>query len=139
MQKIVVDTNVFVSALIQNSFPRMIVYDLLFEKKVVLCLSLPLLDEYIEVLCREKFCKYRDFFLRAESIISFVKKEALMYSPKIKLDVISDKDDNKILELADESNADFIVTGNTNDFTLPQYKNTKILTPRDYWLLFHER
>ncbi|MCL2688580.1 MAG: putative toxin-antitoxin system toxin component, PIN family [Chitinispirillia bacterium] len=139
MQKIVVDTNVFVSALIQNSFPRKIVYDLLLEKKVVLCLSLPLLYEYIEVLCREKFCKYRDFFLRAESIISFVKKEALMYSPKIKLDVISDKDDNKILELADESNADFIVTGNTNDFTLPQYKNTKILIPRDYWLLFHER
>jgi len=55
------------------------------------------------------------------------------------LNIISDKDDNKIVELADESNADFIITGNTNDFTFPKYKNTKILTPRDYWLFFYEQ
>ena len=47
--------------------------------------------------------------------------------------LISDKDDNKILELADECTADFIITGNTNDFTFPVYKQTKIVTPRDYW------
>jgi putative PIN family toxin of toxin-antitoxin system len=137
MQKVIIDTNVLVSALVQNSFPRKIVYDLLFEKKIVACLSLPLLDEYVDVLYREKFHKYRDFFLRAESVISLIKREAKMYSPKIKLNIISDKDDNKIIELADESNADFIITGNTNDFTFPKYKNTKILTPRDYWFFYY--
>jgi predicted nucleic acid-binding protein len=38
-----------------------------------------------------------------------------------------------ILELAEESNANFIITGNTNDFTMPEYKKTKIVTPKEYW------
>ncbi len=57
----------------------------------------------------------------------------MVFQPKIKLNIISDFDDNKIIELADECNADFIITGNTNDFTFSSYKNTKILTPKDYW------
>ncbi len=57
----------------------------------------------------------------------------MVFQPKIKLNIISDIDDNKIIELADECNADFIITGNTNDFTFSSYKNTKILTPKDYW------
>ena len=38
-----------------------------------------------------------------------------------------------ILELAEESKADFIITGNTNDFTISEYKTTKIVTPKEYW------
>jgi len=49
-----------------------------------------------------------------------------LYYPKIKLDIISDKDHNIILELAEECKADFIITGNTNDFTIPEYKDSKI-------------
>jgi predicted nucleic acid-binding protein len=59
--------------------------------------------------------------------------KAIKYDPTIKLELITDVDDNKILELADESKADFIITGNTTDFTFPVYKNTKIVTPKAYW------
>lgn len=51
----------------------------------------------------------------------------------IQLTIISDKDDNKLLELAEESTADFLITGNTNDFTLKKYKQTRIVTPKEYW------
>lgn len=27
----------------------------------------------------------------------------------------------------------FIITGNTNDFTFPAYKQTKIVSPKEYW------
>lgn len=37
-----------------------------------------------------------------------------------------------ILELADKCLADFIITGNTTDFTFPTYKNTKIVSPKEY-------
>lgn len=37
------------------------------------------------------------------------------------------------LELADISKADFIITGNTNDFTMQIYNQTRILTPKEYW------
>ena len=55
------------------------------------------------------------------------------YKPSITLDLINDKDDNMLLELADESKADFLITGNSNDFIFPSYKQTKIVTPKEYW------
>jgi predicted nucleic acid-binding protein len=38
-----------------------------------------------------------------------------------------------LLELADICSADFLITGNVNDFTFPKYKETKIITPKEYW------
>lgn len=55
------------------------------------------------------------------------------YEPKDKLDIIEDEPDNRILELSKISEADFIITGNTNDFTMKTFGKTRILTPKEYW------
>ena len=133
MQKIVIDTNVFVSALIQRSYPFLIVNDLFFENKIRLCVSDELLEEYYEVLYRDKFFKYRDFVTNAEQLLVDIENKSLKFHPKIKLQIIKDKEDNKLLELVDECNADFLITGNKNDFTILKYKKTKIVTPNEYW------
>ncbi len=133
MQKIVIDTNVFVSGLIQRGFPFLIVNDLFIEGKLDLCISDDLLQEYYLVLRRKKFNKYPDFTNRAEALIADIETKSIKFSPKHKLTLISDKDDNKLLELAEESNADFLITGNTNDFTIKKYKQTGIVTPKEYW------
>ena len=133
MQKIVIDTNVIVSALIQRSYPNFIIYNLFIEQKFQLCISDQLLSEYYEVLARPKFSKFHDFFIRAEVILVDVEAKATKYDPTIKLDLISDDDDNMILELADKCLADFVITGNTTDFIFPTYKQTKIVTPKEYW------
>jgi putative PIN family toxin of toxin-antitoxin system len=133
MQKIVIDTNVIVSSLIQKAYPYRIVHDLFIEDKIQLCISDDLMFEYYEVLARPKFSKFPDFVARAEILLAEIETKARRYQPKIKLDIISDKDDNMILELADESGADFIVTGNTKDFTFDSYKQTKIVSPKEYW------
>jgi putative PIN family toxin of toxin-antitoxin system len=39
MQKVIIDTNVFVSALIQRNYPYLIVRDLFIEEKIQLCVS----------------------------------------------------------------------------------------------------
>ena len=39
MQKIIIDTNVVISSLIGNSFPKQIVFDIILPKKVQLVLS----------------------------------------------------------------------------------------------------
>lgn len=62
-----------------------------------------------------------------------IEKSALLYEPILKLNLISDKDDNMIIELADECLADYIITGNSTDFTFPIYKNTKIVPPKEFW------
>jgi len=133
MQKVVIDTNVIVSSIIQQGFPYKIVNDLFIEDKIQLCVSDELMAEYYEVLSRPKFAKFLDFFIRAEALLVDIEDKATKFVPTIKLDLISDADDNMILELADKCQADFIITGNTNDFTFPTYKQTKIVTPREYW------
>ncbi|SDF50076.1 hypothetical protein SAMN04487996_11117 [Dyadobacter soli] len=133
MQKVIIDTNVFVSALIQKNYPYLIVRQLFVEEKIQLCVSDELLAEYYEVLSRPKFSRFPDFFIRAEALLADIDNRAVKYYPSVKISIISDQDDNKILELAEECMADFIVTGNTNDFTFPEYKGARILTPKDYW------
>jgi uncharacterized protein len=133
MQKIVIDTNVIVSSLIQRGYPNLIIKDLFIEQKFQLCISDELLAEYYEVLARPKFSKFQNFFVRAEALLVEIEAKATKYNPTITLDLISDDDDNMILELADKCLADFIITGNTTDFTFPTYKQTKIVTPKEYW------
>ena len=133
MQRIVIDTNVIISSLIQKSYPYTIINELFIDDKIEMCVSEELMAEYYDVLRREKFAKFHDFFSRAEALLVKIETKATMFKPKIKLNLISDADDNMVLELADESIADFVITGNTTDFIFPTYKETKIVTPREYW------
>lgn len=133
MQKIVIDTNVIVSSLIQRGYSNLIIKELFIEQKIHLCVSDELMTEYYEVLARPKFSKFPDFFIRAEILLADIEAKATKFIPTIKLELISDLDDNMILELADECLADFVITGNTTDFTFPSYKQTKIVTPKEYW------
>ncbi len=130
MQKIIIDTNVIVSSLIQRNYPFFIINELFIGDKIQLCVSDELLTEYYEVLKRPKFSKFQDFFVKAESFLVDIETKATKFYPTIILNLISDDDDNMILELADECKADFVITGNTSDFTFSSYKQTKILTPR---------
>ena len=133
MQRIVIDTNVIISSLIQKSYPYTIVNELFIDDKIEMCVSEELMAEYYDVLRREKFARFHDFFSRAEALLAEIETKATMFNPKIRLNLISDADDNMVLELADECIADFVITGNTTDFIFPTYKETKIVTPREYW------
>jgi putative PIN family toxin of toxin-antitoxin system len=133
MRKIILDTNVLVSSLIQKSYPFLIVNALLSGSKNEICISDKLMHEYYEVLNRPKFSKYPDFILKAEVLLVNIERKATIYSPVVSLNIINDFADNRLLELADESNADFLITGNTNDFTMKSYKKTEIIGPKAYF------
>lgn len=137
MQKVILDTNVVVSALIQKNYPFLIIDELLIEDKFQLCISDDLLKEYFDVLARPKFNKFPNFATKAKEVLTEIVLKARFYYPTVKLDILSDKDDNVILELAYESKADYIITGNTNDFTLSEFKGTKIISPKDYWEMYN--
>ena len=133
MQSVILDTNVLVSALVQKNFPHYIVFDFVLDERVNLCLSNELMNEYREVLSRPKFTKIADFSSNAEIVLSRFEKIAMFYEPKNRLNIIKDESDNRLLELADESNANFLITGNSTHFTMTIYKETKIVSPRDFW------
>ena len=133
MQKIILDTNVLVSALIQKSYPYLILNDLYLEHKIEVCISEPLLAEYYEVLNRPKFSKFPDFKIKADQVLADIAINASLFIPKKKVKKLKDADDDMILELAQECKADFIITGNTKDFTIPKFKKTLIVSPMEYW------
>lgn len=128
MQKIVIDTNVIVSALIGSSYPRQILYNLVFERKVIVCLSPEIFSEYVEVLGRDKFRKYPEFVAKAEIVLSKIYDLSIKYLPATQIDLIEDDPDNRILELGFTAQVDYIVTGNTNDFTFSEQAMNKIGT-----------
>lgn len=132
-QKLILDTNVLVSALISRGIPYLISTRLFVENKIELCISDQIFGEYNRVLESAKFKSQVNFDEKAKILLEKIGKYGITYFPQIKIDLIKDHSDNKFLELADESNADFLITGNTNDFTFSQYKNTKIVSPKEYW------
>jgi putative PIN family toxin of toxin-antitoxin system len=133
MQKLILDTNVVVSALISSSIPTKILYELVLTQRVDVCLSEEVFTEYVEVLNRDKFSKFVDFKTKAEVVLSRLREVATFYQTDRKIEVLTDTSDNKFLELAAVSAADYLTTGNTLDFTIPEFEYTKILTPRAYW------
>lgn len=132
MQKIILDTNVIVSSLIQKNYPYLIVGHCI-DGNAILCVSNSIIQEYLEVLSRPKFSKFADFKTNADFLIARLSEISEIYEPKEKLKIIKDEPDNRFLELADISKANFIITGNTNDFTMKTYNKTRIVTPKEYW------
>jgi uncharacterized protein len=131
MIKVVLDTNVLVSALLKpDSVPDLLV-SLILEKRSLLCLTEPIAEEYEEVLAREKFKKLNR--QKVAELIARLKSYALWVEPKVRLNVTKDDpEDNKFLECALEAKADFLVTGNTKHFPPKRFKKTLIVSPAEF-------
>jgi hypothetical protein len=136
--RLILDTNVLVSALIQRNYPYLIVDLILADNTFQLCISGKLFTEYIEVLNREKFTRFPHFHARAQTLLADLENRALKFNPAINVNIIADDADNRLLELAETCNADYIITGNSNDFTISEYKGTKIISPKDFFELLNK-
>ena len=136
--RVILDTNVLVSANIQRSYPFFIVDRVFADPSLQLCISDVLFAEYVEVLNREKFAKFPDFHARAQMLLKDIETYSLNFSPTSKVDLLDDEPDNRLLELAEACNAAFLVTGNTRDFTMTNYRETKIISPKDFFEVLNQ-
>ncbi len=131
--RLILDTNVLVSANIQRSYPYFIVDRIFADPKLELCFSSEFFIEYVDVLNREKFAKFRDFQSRAQTLLSDIQTFGVRFTTTTKIELIEDDADNRLLELAETCRADYLITGNTNDFTMIEYKGTKIVSPKEFF------
>lgn len=136
--RLILDTNVLVSASIQRSYPYFIVDRVFAESNLELCFSPELFTEYVDVLSREKFAKFPDFHSRAQSLLSDIQTFGFQFSTATNVKLIKDDPDNRLLELAESCRADYLVTGNTNDFTMSEYKGTKIVSPKEFFEIINK-
>ncbi|RJR32506.1 MAG: putative toxin-antitoxin system toxin component, PIN family [Deltaproteobacteria bacterium] len=131
MPKAVLDTNVIVSAFLKPESNAALILSLFFEGFLTVCLSQEILAEYKEVLKREKFRKLDQGII--SNFLEEIGRQALMVDPRVSINAaIVDPDDNKFLECALESKADYLITGNTRHFPFKKFRATQIINPRDF-------
>jgi putative PIN family toxin of toxin-antitoxin system len=137
MLKVVIDTNVLVSALLKpDSVPELIL-SLILEGEILLCLTDPIATEYEEVLKREKFRKLDH--KKVKTLLSRLRSQAQWVIPKIHLRVTTaDPEDNKFLECAKEAEANFLITGNIKHFPIGKFEEIIILNPSQFLTVMAE-
>jgi putative PIN family toxin of toxin-antitoxin system len=128
MIRVVIDTNVLVSALLTSGGLPEAVFNLAISGEVQWFASEWVLAEYEEVLKRPRFAidsrKAAAAIARIRAIVSAVK-------PAVRVSAASDPNDNKFLECAEAAQAHYFVTGNIRHF--PEiWKETRIVTPREF-------
>jgi uncharacterized protein len=128
MIRVVIDTNVLVSALLTSGGLPEAVIDLAISGAVQWFASESVLAEYEEVLKRPRLAidsvKVADAVARIRAIVSVVK-------PAVRVSAARDPDDNKFLECAEAAQADYLVTGNIRHF--PEvWKETRTVAPREF-------
>jgi putative PIN family toxin of toxin-antitoxin system len=131
MPKVILDTNVIISAFLKQESNPALVLALCLEGSLTVCLSETIWQEYQGVLRRKKFQGLDQESI--ENLLSVLKQQALWVSPRILVNILSrDPSDNKFLECALESQADYLITGNTRHFLLKKFHGTRIISPRDF-------
>ncbi len=129
MIRVVVDTNVFISSFFGGN-PRKII-DLWKTDKIQLCLSQPIVEEYVEVLLR---LGLQDRSEIKELLALFSKGgNTLFISETQPLSlVIDDPDDNRFIECAVALDASHVISGDKHLLGIRKYLSIKILSPLDF-------
>jgi uncharacterized protein len=129
-RRLVVDTNVFASAIIfPRSVPRQAV-DHAWDHGVVI-FSEATMSELAEVLSRSKF---DSFVSRAERELFLAQIEsAAEFVPIIQLvRACRDPNDDKFLEVALNGRADVIITGDADLLGMHPWRGVEIVSPSDF-------
>ncbi|TCO61506.1 putative toxin-antitoxin system toxin component, PIN family [Caldanaerobacter subterraneus] len=130
----VIDTNVLISGIIsKKSYPAKIInYWILNKFDPVV--SPEIVEEYAEVLTRDKFSALGTVSMRLDFLNKFLSLDwVLLVYPKEKFNIIEeDSKDNIFLECAFEGRCDFIVSGDHHLLKLKEYKGIKIITAEEF-------
>src|SRR3989344_7101208 len=131
MTRLVLDTNILISALgWKNGKPRKI-FDECISGKYQPVESIDLINELLNVFDRDKFSfiskdDKQEFILHLFQICEVIET-------KTKIDLIKeDLDDNVVLECAFDGNVDYIISGDPHLLNLKEFKGIKILSASDF-------
>ncbi len=127
-KKVILDTNLWISFLITKNYS--FIDKFVDNQKVTLIFPKELIQEFLTVATRPKFQKYftdQDIQKLLRSFDNF----ATIIETTSNIEICRDFKDNFLLNLAIDSKADFLVTGDNDLLELKKIEKTKILTIRE--------
>jgi len=134
MMRVVLDTNVFVSALLAPNSPPAGILELALQGRLRLVISPGIIREIGQVLLYPKVKKSLQKHRLsteevADAIIKILKVATITPGVEIASGVSPDPADDRVLACAIEGRADFIISGDRDLTELESYKGIRIVTP----------
>lgn len=126
--KVVVDTNVLVAALRSRRGASFRLLSLLRARRYELCVTVPLVMEYADVLGRPGMVPVSQ--TQVDAIIDMICREAhqqtvhYLWRPQLR-----DPKDEMVLEAAVNASAAYLVTHNLADFSAVRFRGLEVVTP----------
>lgn len=127
----VVDTNVFVSAILSRSSPPGRILDAWEGRKFQIVISDELFAELERVMSRPRIIRrVQKPSSQIAEFLSMIRTRAEVVRPQERLDVVQqDPSDNRVLEAAVEGQADYIVSGDQHLLALGSFEGIEIVSP----------
>src|SRR5712692_9528258 len=113
MIRVVIDTNVVVSANLRDDGLPASILDLAANKKILMVVSAPVLAEYAEVLSRPRL---KLDPIKVKNSLAVIRSTSKLVKAKRTVKRSPDESDNRFYECAEAGKANFLITGNTRDF-----------------------
>ena len=130
----VFDTNIFISAFVVPESQGERAFLLAREKRFDLITSVAILTETARKL-GEKFDQPEEDI---KDTLKMISRMAQVLKPGLRVNVLKDAPDNRILECAVEARADVIVTGDRHLLQLKRFQGTAIIRLADLLRMFPE-
>jgi hypothetical protein len=134
--RVVIDTNVFVSTFFGGK-PRKII-DLWKKGEITICLSPPIIEEYINVLRRLGLKEEPEIGELIDLLVKGYHLSFITKTPSLKV-VQKDPSDDKFIECAVSLKAEAIITGDKRLKSIRDYMGIKILSPEEFLSFFRRR
>jgi len=130
MQKVVIDTNIFVSGLLDSKSSSNFIIELFLQNKFTLLITHPVLRELREILTRKPLSRLAN--RPVDEFLTLLERQAKKVSPGEKVRIIKDDpEDNKFLECALAGKADFIISGDHHLLSLRKFRGISILNSKE--------
>ena len=128
----VFDTNVLVSALMSKhaDSPTVLLLDYVLDGRIVLLYNEDIINEYKDVLHRDKF-HFDDE--QIDALLDLIKT-GMHLAPTASDEVFADEDDRVFYEVALSKEEGYVVTGNTRHFP----KSPIVVTPAEMMQIIQE-
>lgn len=129
--RVVLDANIFVSALISDKGNPARIINRWLAGEFDLLVSRPIVDEILKVTGYERIQnKYAKVGENRLEFVALVEENSIWAEPSETIDIVSaDESDNRYIECAVTGNAQYIVSGDQHLLDIGDYQGIIIVTP----------